>query len=235
MAEQSTGPEVYATDGSGHHTHLVAAAVVVPVVPPVTPVTTLPVLPALTAIGRGTLATQWAGAILAALGAPAAASNTASLIAWFAAEDNNGAQGVHADGAAQNNPLNITADSGTFTGTTGSEPSGAGAGHPGNLNFDTPAHGVAAMAEVIQNYPAIHAALMSGTGLIGRADLAQRPDQPVVPAPVDQGGARGRSVQAEDDLHGGGLTSAVRSEEAGHVSRADGKAQVVGRFLAVAG
>src|ERR1017187_2073625 len=165
MAQQSTGPAVFGPDGS--HTHTVPAAAPVPV-----PVTALPVLPALTAIGRGAWATQWAGAILTALGAPAGAANTASLIAWFAAEDNNGAQGVHADGAGQNNPLNVTAMSGTFTGTTGSEPSGAGPGHPGNLNFDTPAHGVAAMAQGIRGYSAIHAALMSGAGLIGNASVS---------------------------------------------------------------
>lgn len=171
MTQQSTGPAVFAPDGS--HTHTIPATTA-PVTPPVTPP---PALPALTAIGRGAMATAWANAMLAALGAPDNAANIASLIAWFAAEDNNGAQGVHADGAAQNNPLNVTAMSGTFTGTTGSEPSGAGPGHPGNLNFDTPAHGVAAMAQVIQGYSAIHAALMSGAGLIGNgavsADLSE--------------------------------------------------------------
>lgn len=170
MTEQ-TGPAVFNPDGS--HTHTIPA--VAPVTPPVTPppaVAALPFLPALTAIGRGAWATAWAGAILAAMGAPAGAANVASLVAWFAAEDNNGAQGVHADGAGQNNPLQITAMSGTFTGVTGSEPSGAGPSHPGNLNFDTPAHGVSAMAQVIGNYPAIHAALMSGAGLIGNAAVS---------------------------------------------------------------
>jgi hypothetical protein len=94
------------------------------------------------------------------------------MIAWFAAEDNNGSQGEHADGAAQNNPLNVTADSGSFAGVVGSEPSGAGPGHPGNLDFDTPAHGVTAMVTVIQNYSAIHAALMSGAGLIGNSAVS---------------------------------------------------------------
>ena len=172
MTQQSTGPAVFAPDGS--HTHTIPAATT-PVTPPVTPPpvsTTLPVLPPLTAIGTGTQATAWADAILAALGAPVNAANTASLIAWFAAEDDNQPWGHEADGAAQNNPLNITAMSGTFTGTTGSEPSGAGPSHPGNLNFDTPAHGVAAMAEVISNYSAIHAALMSGAGLIGNASVS---------------------------------------------------------------
>jgi hypothetical protein len=168
MSAQSSGPEVYATDGSGHHTHLVPASAA-PIPPP-----SLPFLPALTAIGRGAWATAWAGGILAALGAPANGANIASLISWFAAEDNNGAQGVHADGAGQNNPLNLTNYSGTFPGVTGSEPSGAGPGHPGNYNFDTPAHGVAATAQVVSggNYPAIHAALMSGAGLIGNSAVS---------------------------------------------------------------
>jgi hypothetical protein len=167
MTQQSTGPAFFSPDGS--HTHTVPAAVTPPPV-----VTALPFLPALTAIGRGAWATAWAGAILAALGAPPSAANITSLISWFAAEDNNGAQGVHADGAGQNNPLNVTAMSGTFPGVTGSEPSGAGPGHPGNYNFDTPAHGVAATAQVVSggNYPDIHAALMSGAGLIGNSAVS---------------------------------------------------------------
>jgi hypothetical protein len=172
MTEQSTGPAGFAPDGS--HTHTIPATTP-PVTPPVTPppvVTTLPALPALTAIGTGMQATAWADAILAALGAPANAANVASLIAWFAAEDDNQPWGHEADGAGQNNPLNVTASSGTFAGVTGSEPSGAGPGHPGNLNFGTPAQGVAAMAEVIGNYSAIHAALMSGAGLIGNASVS---------------------------------------------------------------
>jgi hypothetical protein len=174
MTQQWTGPAVFRPDGS--HTHTIPASVI-PTPTPTPAPATLPVLPALTAIGRGAWAAQWADAILAALGAPVNSATGPSLIAWFAAEDNNGAQGVHADGAGQNNPLQITAMSGTFTGVTGSEPSGAGPGHPGNLNFDTPAHGVTAMAQVIGNYPAIHAALMSGKGLIGNdavsADLSE--------------------------------------------------------------
>jgi hypothetical protein len=126
-----------------------------------------PFLPALTAIGTGTQATAWAQAILSVLGAPLNTPNVNSLISWFAHEDNNGAWGAPADGAGQNNPLNVTSYSGSFPGVTGSEPSGAGPGHPGNYNFDTPAHGVSAMTTVIKNYGAIHGALMSGVGLIG--------------------------------------------------------------------
>jgi hypothetical protein len=170
MTQQSSGPAVFAPDGS--HTHTIPAAAPVAPPPVVPPVTALPVLPALTAIGTGAWAAAWTAGILATLGAPGNAANVASLIAWFAAEDNNGAQGGRADGAGQNNPLNVTSASGTFAGVTGSEPSGAGAGHPGNLNFGTPAEGVAATVEVIGSYSAIHAALMSGAGLIGNASVS---------------------------------------------------------------
>lgn len=163
-----TGPEIYASDGSGHHTHLVTST------PPVTPPAALPNLPAQTAIGTGTWATAWAKAILTALGAPQTTANINSLISWFAHEDNNGAQGVHANGAGANNPLNVTASSGSFPGVVGTEPSGAGPGHPGNFDFDTPQHGVSAMASVIANgpYQAIHSALMSGAGLIGNSAVS---------------------------------------------------------------
>ncbi len=166
MATQQTGPAVFNPDGS--HTHIIPAP------PVVTPPAALPVLPALTAIGTGAWAIAWAKAILTALGAPQSTANIDSLISWFAHEDNNGAQGVHADGAGQNNPLNVTASSGTFAGVVGTEPSGAGPGHPGNYDFDTPAHGVSAMAQVIANgpYQAIHSALMSGAGLIGNPSVS---------------------------------------------------------------
>jgi hypothetical protein len=62
-----------------------------------------------------------------------------------------------------------------------------------------------------------------------RADLAQRPDQPVVAAAADQGPAGGWRGQTENDPHRGGLARAVRAEEAGHPPRADGEAQVVDR------
>ena len=48
-------------------------------------------------------------------------ANVASLIAWFTSEDDNQPWGHEADGAGQNNPLNVTADSGSFAGTTGSD------------------------------------------------------------------------------------------------------------------
>ena len=165
---QQTGPAVFNPDGS--HTHTIPATTPVTPAPPAA----LPNLPAQTAIGTGAWATAWATAILAALGAPASQANINSLISWFAHEDNNGAQGVHANGAGANNPLNVTASSGSFAGVVGSEPSGAGPGHPGNFDFDTPAHGVAAMASVIANgpYQAIHSALMSGAGLIGNSSVS---------------------------------------------------------------
>lgn len=164
MTEYTTGPEIYKTDGSGHHTHVVTIpAAPVPPAPAV-----VPNLPALTAIGTGTQGQAWAAAILSALGAPQTQANLNSMVGWFAMEDNHAVTyGQHADGAGQNNPLNVTSASGTFTGVTGSEPSGAGPGHPGNLNFDTPADGIAASVQVIKSYAAIYSALRSGAGLIG--------------------------------------------------------------------
>jgi hypothetical protein len=170
---QQTGPAVFNPDGS--HTHTVTSSVPptgAPVTPPVTPPVALPVLPPNTSVGTGAMATEWGEAILTALGAPLNTANVSSMIAWFAAEDDNQPEGHNADGVGQNNPLDVTGDSGTFTGTTGSEPSGAGPGFPGNLNFDTPAHGVNAMVQVIRNYSAIHAALTSGKGLIGNAAVS---------------------------------------------------------------
>ena len=167
MTEYTTGPEIYKTDGSGHHTHVVTVPAA-PVPAPVPAPAAVPNLPALTAIGTGAQGQAWAAGVLAAMGAPKTVANLNSLLGWFAMEDNHAVTyGQRADGAGQNNPLNVTAMSGTFAGVTGSEPSGAGPGHPGNLNFDTPAHGIAASVQVIGNYTAIHSALMSGAGLIG--------------------------------------------------------------------
>ena len=121
------------------------------------------------AIGTGTQGQAWAAGILSALGAPQNTANLNSMLGWFAMEDNHAKTfGQAADGAGQNNPLNVTSYSfpATPPGVTGSEPSGV-AGHPGNLNFDTPAHGIAASVQVIKNYTAIYSALRSGAGLIG--------------------------------------------------------------------
>jgi hypothetical protein len=70
-------------------------------------------------------------------------------------------------------------------------------------------------------------AAVQGGRVEQRPDLAQRPDQRVVPAAADQGPARGGRVQAQDHPHGGGLARAVRAEEAGHVPGAHREAQVV--------
>src|SRR6266508_1131611 len=62
-----------------------------------------------------------------------------------------------------------------------------------------------------------------------RADLVQRAGYPLVPAALDEGGARGGGVQAQDDPHRGGLAGAVRPEKAAHVPGADREAQAVQR------
>lgn len=164
-----TGPAVFAQDGS--HTHTIPSVVTPTPAPVPSPVpVSIPTLPALTAIGTGAQAQAWAAGILALMGAPNNQATVNSLVGWFAMEDNHATSfGQHADGAGQNNPLNVTADSGTFPGVTGSEPSGAGPSHPGNLNFDTPADGIAATVQVISHYPVIYQALMSGLGLLGSA------------------------------------------------------------------
>jgi hypothetical protein len=125
-------------------------------------------LAARTSVGTGALASQWTTAILTALDAPVNSADTASMLAWFAAEDAGHIAGQYTYGAGEDNPLNLAAVSGDTVGATGSEPSGAGPGHPGNLDFRTPAYGIAATAQVIETrYPAINAALTSGKGLIG--------------------------------------------------------------------
>lgn len=175
MTEYTTGPEVYATDGSGHHTHVVTVPAAAPPAPVPPAPAVIPNLPALQAIGTGTQGQAWAAAILSALGAPQTQANLNSMLGWFAMEDNHAKTfGQAADGAGQNNPLNVTADSFAAMppGVTGSEPSGAGPGHPGNLNFDTPAHGIAAAVEVVKSYAAIYSALRSGAGLIGNPAVA---------------------------------------------------------------
>ena len=124
-------------------------------------------LPARTSVGTGAQAGEWATAILKDLGAPVSPANVASMIAWFAAEDDHKPAGAFTYGAGENNPLNLTADSASYAGVVGTEPSGAGPGHPGNLDFGTPDRGVAATAWVIKTkYPAIDQALLSGRGLL---------------------------------------------------------------------
>ena len=126
-----------------------------------------------TSVGTGAIAQAWSEAILSALNAPANRANLSSMLAWFMAEDNHTAAGQYTYGAGENNPLNLTADSGDVVGVTGSEPSGAGPTHPGNLNFRTPDYGIAATAEVIQTrYPSINQALLLGEGLIHNPKVA---------------------------------------------------------------
>jgi hypothetical protein len=64
--------------------------------------------------------------------------------------------------------------------------------------------------------------------------LVQRRPMPGVLLPVDGDRARGRIVQVDDHAHRGGLAGAVRAEEAGYHTRADGETQVLhGGLLAV--
>jgi hypothetical protein len=137
---------------------------------PAPPAVTAPQpLPSQTAIGTGANAQAWADAILTALSAPVNAATTASLVGWFQKEDNAGAAGARADGIGANNPLSVTADTSGITGSNGSVPSGASG--PPNLTFPTVAAGVNATAEAIRQYPAILAALQSGTGMIGNSSV----------------------------------------------------------------
>jgi hypothetical protein len=100
------------------------------------------------------------------------------MIAWFTAEDNRTAAGQYTYGAGENNPLNLTADSGDVVGVTGSEPSGAGPSHPGNLDFRTSDYGVAATAQVIETrYPEIDEELLYGKGLIRNSAVSAELDK----------------------------------------------------------
>jgi hypothetical protein len=100
------------------------------------------------------------------------------MLAWFGAEDDHKVVGSFTYGAGENNPLNLTAYSGRFPGEVGSEPSGAGPSHPGNLDFSSAALGVAATAWVIwSKYPEIASALVSGRGLIKNPAVAVALDE----------------------------------------------------------
>ena len=95
------------------------------------------------------------------------------MLAWFSAEDDSKPVGQQTYGAGENNPLNLTAMSGDNVGVVGTEPSGAGPAHPGNLDFSSPDYGVAATAEVIATkYPVINQALLNGKGLIGNSAVS---------------------------------------------------------------
>lgn len=124
-------------------------------------------LAARTSVGTGVTAQAWAKTFLKAMDDPGTSADVASMLAWFSAEDGNKAAGQQTYGAGENNPLNLTADSGDNVGVVGTEPSGAGPTHPGNLDFSSPDYGVAATAEVIvTKYPVISQALLDGKGLI---------------------------------------------------------------------
>jgi hypothetical protein len=141
-------------------------------VTPVPDTGTVPQLAANTGVGTGTNAEAWATGILDAVGAPLNTANLESMIAWFSAESAGASQGGEATGVGENNPLDVTGDVSGVTGSTGSEPSGAGAGHPGNLNFPTPAAGIAATVVALEQYPDILSALQSGAGLIGNTSVS---------------------------------------------------------------
>jgi hypothetical protein len=124
-------------------------------------------LAARTSVGTGVTAQAWAKAFLKAMDDPGTSADAASMLAWFSAEDGSRSAGQQTYGAGENNPLNVTADSGDNVGVVGTEPSGAGPAHPGNLDFSSPDYGVAATAEVIvTKYPVISQALLDGKGLI---------------------------------------------------------------------
>lgn len=130
-------------------------------------------LAARTSVGTGTMATAWAATLLKAMDDPATSTNVASFIAWFTAEDASKPAGTFTYGAGENDPLNLTAFSGDNVGVVGTEPSGAGPTHPGNLDFSSPDYGVAATAQVIvTKYPVISQALLDGKGLIGNSAVS---------------------------------------------------------------
>src|SRR5882757_3149706 len=62
------------------------------------------------------------------------------------------------------------------------------------------------------------------------ADVVQRVTKAAVRLPLDQRGAFVHRVQAQDRAHGGRLSGPVRSREAGHQPRADGKGHAVERL-----
>jgi hypothetical protein len=124
-------------------------------------------LAARTSVGTGATATAWAATLLKAMDDPVTAADVSSMLAWFSAEDDRKPAGQDTYGAGEDNPLNLTADSGDNVGVVGTEPSGAGPSHPGNLDFSSPDYGVAATAEVIvTKNPVISQALLNGKGLI---------------------------------------------------------------------
>lgn len=163
-----------ATDGSSPPPRVSAAPAHLPAcTPKAAPSAPGMQLAARTSVGTGVTAQAWAETLLRAMDDPATAADVASMLAWFSAEDDSKAAGQQTYGAGENNPLNITADSGDNVGVTGTEPSGAGPSHPGNLDFSSPDYGIAATAQVIvTKYPAINQALLTGRGLIRNPAVA---------------------------------------------------------------
>ena len=99
--------------------------------------------------------TAWITAMLASIGAPPTQANISSISSWIAHEGPYGTQG-------ENNPLNTTIE------TTGAQ--GKFLNTP-VTNYDTPAHGIAAIAQTLLGggYSDILSALRSGNGLCGRS------------------------------------------------------------------
>jgi len=141
--------------------------------PKVTPSAPSMQLAARTSVGTGAIAAAWAATLLKAMDDPATAADVSSMLAWFTAEDASKPAGAFTYGAGENDPLNLTAFSGDNVGVTGTEPSGAGPSHPGNLDFSSPDYGIAATAQVIvTKYPAINHALLTSRGLIRNPAVA---------------------------------------------------------------
>jgi hypothetical protein len=126
-------------------------------------------------IGSSANATNWADAFLTALGAPVNSANVQSIIDWYEAEDDDTAQGGATD-TGENNPLGSTADDGNnvTAGSIGSGNASAVPGTPDNLNYGTPAEGIAGNVATLTNgsYDDILSALKAGTGLLNDSALS---------------------------------------------------------------
>jgi hypothetical protein len=115
------------------------------------------------------------------------------------------------------------------------DPFSGDAGQPGHVDDLLDAATAEAVGgrdgpEVVQSGPAgVHRACLEQD-----ADLGQRRAVLGVAAAVDGDGAGGGSVESDDHPHGGRLAGAVGAEEAGHLARGDGEADVVdGHLVAV--
>ena len=150
----------------------------------------------------GTDATEWATAILTALGAPTTSANVDSMIAWFNSEQ----------GGGQNNPLNTTLQT---SGSVGSVVSYSTGGTPAESDLTPPPMVSRRRCSSIDQsgYSNILADLKAGTGLIGLPTwLRSCRTGPVAgtpgPGPVcDQRPGRGRdSLMAHNGAEVAGLT-----------------------------